>query len=631
MFTKQAWVANTLAGIFKTSAFRKRKWRMLIAHKGGYQCGIVWRFLLLAGAIVLGGGFGGWALADCGLTTTGNVPLPDLGPGIYQGVQGGLYPNGTDIRPAPHLAAGLDIGLNRIKPLDANGNVDSANGKIVMISVGMSNATREFAIGGSGAFKPRADADPAKNPRLVIVDGAQGGRPATDWVSPSSDTWSTVNQRLTAAGVTPQQVQIAWVKQAERQPSQYGAFPAHAQKLQSDLEAIARNLSTNYPKIKIAYYSSRTRAYTNDPTALNPEPFAYEASFSTKWMIENQINGTGNLNFDSAKGPVVAPWLSWGPYLWADGTNPRSDGFTWLCSDVVSDFTHPSATGIAKVSDQLLAFFKTDPTATPWFLRSTVVGQPPTVTASANPSSGATPLMVNFTAAANDPDGTIAEYVWTFDDGTFSRSQNPVKTFPAPGIYNVHLTVTDNSGNTVARTVAVSAGTASAAIMGTVTRATNGKVIPSAAVRLKQGGTVKAQGTTNTSGIYNLDSNIPTGTYDLVVSKTGFLTKTITGLALTAGKTVTQNVLLSSSARITGAVTKVSDGTVIPGATVKLQQGGTIKAQGTTSTSGIYRLGTDILTGTYDLVVSKTGFVTRTITGISLTEGASTTLNVQLN
>ncbi len=49
-------------------------------------------------------------------------------------------------------------------------------------------------------------------------------------------------------------------------------------------------------------------------------------------MIENQINGAGNLNFDPAKGQAVAPWLSWGPYQWADGVNPRSDGFVRLPS-----------------------------------------------------------------------------------------------------------------------------------------------------------------------------------------------------------------------------------------------------------------------------------------------------------
>jgi hypothetical protein len=46
-------------------------------------------------------------------------------------------------------------------------------------------------------------------------------------------------------------------------------------------------------------------------------------------------------------------------------------------------------------------------------------------------------------------------YQWTFDDGTFSTAQNPTKIFPAPGNYSVHLTVTDNSGNTASRTLPI--------------------------------------------------------------------------------------------------------------------------------------------------------------------------------
>ena len=40
------------------------------------------------------------ARADCSLTTTGNIPLPDLGTGTYQGFTGGLYPGGTQRSPA---------------------------------------------------------------------------------------------------------------------------------------------------------------------------------------------------------------------------------------------------------------------------------------------------------------------------------------------------------------------------------------------------------------------------------------------------------------------------------------------------------------------------------------------------
>jgi PKD repeat protein len=127
-----------------------------------------------------------------------------------------------------------------------------------------------------------------------------------------------------------------------------------------------------------------------------------------------------------------------------------------VCSDLESDFTHPTATGgVPKVATQLLAFFKSDATATPWFLRHTVTGAPPSVTASADFAGGYAPLAVNFSASATDPDGTIVGYQWTFGDGTFSTAQSPAKTFRSPGIHEVHLTVTDNSGNTAHATVSL--------------------------------------------------------------------------------------------------------------------------------------------------------------------------------
>ena len=247
--------------------------------------------------------------------------------------------------------------------------------------------------------------------------------------------------------------ELTWVKQARANPNALGVFPLHAQALQDNLEAIARNLKTNYPNIQIAYFSSRTRSYTNVAGSLNPEPFAYESAFSVRWMIANQLNGAASLNFDPNSGSAAAPWLAWGPYLWADGTNPRSDDFTWLCSDLNTDFTHPSATGRQKITNQLLVFFKTHTTATPWFLKPT--SQPPDCKATASRNEGVAPLTVNFSANATSPGHTITQYAWTFDDGGFSFTQNPTKIFPAPGVYNVRLTVSDNLGNTVTKTLSV--------------------------------------------------------------------------------------------------------------------------------------------------------------------------------
>lgn len=291
-----------------------------------------------------------------------STPLNDLGNQVYirmdgqnTGFTGGLYPNGSNLRPQAHEAAGVNIARH-IVPLNTNG-VPDPNGKIVMIGIGMSNAWQEF-----NAFLIQAQSDPRVNPSLVIINGAQPGMTAEDWIDPNADTWYVVNQRLSGRDVTPEQVQVAWVKNTLIGP---GAFPAMAQTLQSNLESIARNLKTLYPNIKIAYYSSRTNSYTYW-NGLSPEPNAFETGFSVKWMIERQINGAPDLNYDPARGPVVAPYLSWSAYLWTDGPNPRSDGLTWQQNDMVIDCTHPATNGEAKIAQLLMDFYMND-TTTGWF------------------------------------------------------------------------------------------------------------------------------------------------------------------------------------------------------------------------------------------------------------------------
>jgi hypothetical protein len=300
---------------------------------------------------------------SCTTTTVGRIPINDLGTGLYQGHQGGLYPGGVNQPPPSHLTGGLSVA-SLVQPRDTLGNVDLVNGKIVLLSIGMSNATQEFSV-----FKSMADTFAARNPKLVIVDGAQGGQTAAIISNPNANFWTVVRQRLQAAGVAPRQVQAAWVKEADANPTQ--AFPRHAQILDSEFVLIARILKSFYPNIQVAYWSSRTYGgYAT--TTLNPEPYAYESGFAVKWTITRQINGDTALAYTGSN--VRAPWLGWGAYLWADGLIPRSDGLIWECDDFVStDRTHPSATGRRKVANMLLNFFKSDTTTKGWFLR-----QPPT-------------------------------------------------------------------------------------------------------------------------------------------------------------------------------------------------------------------------------------------------------------
>src|SRR5882672_3484670 len=76
--------------------------------------------------------------------TTAMAPLTELGPAQYKGFAGGLYPNGKNHRPEAHDRVGILIAT-QVKPLDAQGQL-SDEGKIVLLSIGMSNTTQEFSM-----------------------------------------------------------------------------------------------------------------------------------------------------------------------------------------------------------------------------------------------------------------------------------------------------------------------------------------------------------------------------------------------------------------------------------------------------------------------------------------------------
>jgi hypothetical protein len=296
---------------------------------------------------------------DCSMTSVGMTPINDLGNGSYLNYRGGLYPDGSNLRPPAHESAGLALARS-IEPVDSSGNPDT-NGKYVLLSIGMSNANQEFEV-----FRTDADAGRDKHPDLVIVNGAQGGATAMAWADASSPVWSGAMQALSRSNVSPNQVSVVWAKLAnsasDESPETYRVA------LQRDVENVANVLYDKFPNLKLVYLASRIYAgYATSP--LNPEPFAYESGFVVKTLIEKQLNGNAALNFDPANGPVNTPWLSWGPYLWADGLMPRSDGLVWECDELrEDDGTHPSDAGMQKVATILLDFFKTDSTSAEWFL-----------------------------------------------------------------------------------------------------------------------------------------------------------------------------------------------------------------------------------------------------------------------
>ncbi len=293
--------------------------------------------------------------------STGLKPLCDMtASDKYKSEEGGLYGKGQNSPPELHRQAAI-AELAKIQLLNSDGK-PARDGRVVFVSISMSNATQEFSF-----FKRIADEDSAKSASLTIVDCAQGGQAMAEWVDPNANPWREAERRISKAGVSLNQVQIAWIKLANKGPR--GDLQVHGRKLEQDTLAVIQNAKAKFPNLKIAYLSSRIYGgYAK--SALNPEPYAYESAFAVRWLIQDQTVGSAALNFDSKKGTVKAPLLLWGPYLWADGTSPRkSDGLVWKPEDLGPDGTHPSISGRAKVADLLLKFFKTNEVAKGWFVR----------------------------------------------------------------------------------------------------------------------------------------------------------------------------------------------------------------------------------------------------------------------
>jgi hypothetical protein len=282
------------------------------------------------------------------------IPLTDLGSAQYLGFAGGLYPNGKNSRPSAYEEAGVALGAT-VQPLERDGK-PSPSGKIAMISIGMSNTSHEFS-----QFIELAEADPHTNPSLVMIDAALNGAAATDIAVPFGEYWTYVDRQLQRREISAAQVQVAWLKTALARESR--GFPETARLLQRALRSIVEILSTKFPQLKLVYVSSRTYGGYSQ-SDLSPEPIAYESAFAVKWLIEECIN---NPSPDRS-----IAWLSWGPYLWADGLRPRSDGLIWERKDFEPDGVHTSADGALKVATMLLEFFQKDSPANLWFFSLTI-------------------------------------------------------------------------------------------------------------------------------------------------------------------------------------------------------------------------------------------------------------------
>lgn len=289
------------------------------------------------------------------------IPLAELGTGTWKGWQGGLYPGGVNQPPAAHLAR-AEAQAALIVPRNAAGLPDPA-GWIGFVGIGMSNTSQEFKI-----FERLLESDPAVHPAVRVVNGAQGGIAAETMADPAHAYWSLLESRIVAAGLSPAQVQVCWLKQAlgtVPDPS----FPAHVQQLEARLVTILQIARTRFPNLRLCYLANRIYGGYTDRIDRG-EPLSFETGFAIKTVITRQINGDAALNPDPAAGMVRAPVLLWGTDQWANGAIPRQDGLSWLLEDYETDRIHPALSGEVKAGSRWKAALQAEPIAQRWLFRS---------------------------------------------------------------------------------------------------------------------------------------------------------------------------------------------------------------------------------------------------------------------
>jgi len=267
---------------------------------------------------------------DCTGTSIGETPLID------QGEAGALYEDGNTM-PAAHAATAPDI--------------TPFNDVVGIASLGMSNADREWE-----AFMDAVVNQPDVAESIRFANGAIGGTPMAVWADPEAPQWTTTVDFIAADGLAADEVQVLWMKMGSQLGQLNGDFDERVEQERTWLNTVIANAADVFPNLKRIYMSSRIYAgYADSPNHAEPLT-GYDNGFSVKATVADSIAGT------------TAVWTAWGPYLWADGLNPRSDGLIWECADFQVDGVHPSNQGKDKVSDMIYDFFSGDATTCAWFL-----------------------------------------------------------------------------------------------------------------------------------------------------------------------------------------------------------------------------------------------------------------------
>lgn len=311
-----------------------------------------------------------FAQKDCTLDHLGNIPITDLGADYFNGMQGGLYPGGSNSRPPDHLTQCI-TNVTQIEPLDIYGNPDAA-GKVVMLGIGASNPLTEF----QRLIEFTDDFEPA-NDNLEMVNACVGGEGIQKMYNITDNYWSGVVNKLEILGLSLNQVQVIWIEQDNTRAFDT-VFPSAPSGLVDDFRLLLNVIHNLFPNVQICYVTAR--AYSGYATPIDPEisggllyPRDYYNGWAVKFLVEKIINHAPG--FETTGPAAQLPLVTWGTYHWTDGSTPRIDGLFLDCEeDVAPDGLHLTGPGEFKMGQLMFDYFKTDTTAKYWYYDKELVG-----------------------------------------------------------------------------------------------------------------------------------------------------------------------------------------------------------------------------------------------------------------
>lgn len=306
-------------------------------------------------------------ILDCGADSTGMIPLTDLGTGFYLDYEGGLYKDGLNVPTATHISKGTKFA-NNLKKRDENGNIDEANGTIMMIGMGASVASDAF-----NTFRDTMDAQgwPGVNPCLEVKSVFIGGKDMGDILDPEEYYWERFQDRLDEKFIHPNQVQVVWMlMQSDATTMDVESYVTY---VIGQYKLILADMLDEMPNLRMVYLTGmHYTGYAHESHERYDaivEPKGYWGNLAIRELINMQMDGDPDLDFEGAD--RVVPYITWGPYFWADGSNARADGLTWECEEFRNDSTgggfHLKLESQYKEADMLQDFFTTDTIAEIFF------------------------------------------------------------------------------------------------------------------------------------------------------------------------------------------------------------------------------------------------------------------------